>query len=111
MSEQTGHTNPFDPTAMFKGVRDAGMEQWAKMMSDVVSSDSYSHAQGEMLDAWLAASGPFKQAMEEAMKQSLAGMQLPTRDDVIRLSERMTNIEMRLDDIESKLDQALKPAQ
>ena len=84
------------------------MDNWAKMMSEVVSSDSYAQAQGEMLDSWLAASGPFKLAMEEAMKQSLSGMQLPTREDVTRLAERLTNIEMRLDDMEAKLDETLK---
>lgn len=104
MSENAEAANPFDPTPMFKGLRDAGMQNWAKVMSDVVSSDTYAQAQGEMMDAWLASSAPFKQAMEEAMKQSLTGLQLPTRDDVIRLAERLTNIEMRLDDIEAKLD-------
>ncbi len=52
----------------------------------------------------LASSAPFKKAMEESFKQALAGMQLPCRDDLTRLAERFTNIEMRLDDIEAKLD-------
>jgi hypothetical protein len=108
MSDKKETVNMFDPTGMLKGLRDAGMENWAKMMTEVVNSDTYSSAQGEMLDGWLATSAPFQKAMENAMKQSLASLQLPSRDDVTRLAERFTNIEMRLDDIEAKLDESLK---
>lgn len=108
MSDKNETPNVFDPTGMLKGLRDAGMGNWAKAMSEVVNSDSYSQAQGEMLDAWLASSAPFQKTMQDAMKQSLVGLQLPTRDDVVGLAERLTNIEMRLDDIEAKLDEQLK---
>jgi len=32
---------------------------------------------------------------------------LPTRREVLSIAERMTNIEMRLDDVEAKIDQLL----
>lgn len=108
MSEQKETVNVFDPTGMFKTMRDASINQWSKVMTDVVNSDAYASASGEMLDAWLANSGPFKQALENAMKQSLAGLQLPSVDDVTRLADRLTNIEMKLDDMDAKLDELVK---
>ena len=33
---------------------------------------------------------------------------MPTRTDLLTLAERVTNIEMRLDDMDAKLDQILK---
>ena len=50
--------------------------------------------------------GPLKldslDAMEIAMEQSLTNLNLPSRDEVARVAERMTNIEMRLDDLDAK---------
>ena len=103
------NNNPFDPTGMFKDFRDSSMSAWAKMMVDLVNTDAYAEATGSMLDAWLTSSGPFRQVMENSMTQTLANLNLPTRDDVTRLAERLTNIEMRLDDLDAKLDERLLP--
>jgi hypothetical protein len=35
---------------------------------------------------------------------------MPTRADVTSLGERLTNIEMRLDDLEAKIDESQRPA-
>lgn len=108
MNENDEKINVFDPTGMIKGMRDAGMEQWAKMMTELVNSDAYSEANAEMLNAWLSSSSPFRQAMETAVKNSLAALNLASREDFARLAERLTNVEMRLDDIEAKLDEGLE---
>jgi len=108
MSQSNNDTfNPFDPTGMFKEMRDSSMDAWAKMMVDIVNTDAYSEATGGMLDAWLTSSGPFRKVIENSMTQAITNLNLPTRDDVTRLAERMTSIEMRLDDIEAKLDESL----
>ena len=44
------------------------------------------------------------------MAQTMANLNLPTRDDVTRVAERLTNIEMRLDDLEAKIDENLRDA-
>jgi len=48
--------------------------------------------------------------MEKSLTQAMEQLNLPTRDDVTRLAERLTNIEMRLDDMEAKLDEDLPRA-
>ena len=85
------------------------MPTWslAKSMVDLVNTDAYAESTGAMLDAWLTTSGPFRKVMETTMSQVLTQLNLPTRDDVTRLAERLTNIEMRLDDMESTLDEHL----
>ncbi len=108
MSEQTNSFDPFDPTGMFKSMRDSNMEAWSKMMIQLVNTDSYAKATGAALDTWLASSAPFHKAMEKAMAQVLMNLQMPSRADIYRLAERLTNIEMRLDDLEAKLDEALR---
>jgi hypothetical protein len=106
---QTNDTfNPFDPTGMLKSLRDANLDAWSKMMIDLVNTDAYARATGTMLDVWLSNSAPFRNALESALTQALTSLNLPTRADVTSLAERLTNIELRLDDLDAKLDEALR---
>jgi hypothetical protein len=103
MSDKPEAFNPFDPTGMFKNLRDANMDAWSKMMIDLVNTESYAKATGAMLDAWLTTSAPFHKAIEKIMTQVLENLQMPSRGDLFRLAERMTNIEIRLDDLEAAI--------
>ena len=105
MSQTDDTFNVFDPTGMFKTMRDSSMESWSKMMIQLVNTDAFAQANGTMLDAWLSNSAPFRKALESGMAQALAKLNLPSRADFISLAERLTNIELRLDDLEAKLDE------
>jgi hypothetical protein len=106
MSQSPDTVNPFDPAGLFKGLRDAGMDAWSKMMIQFVNTEAYAQATGATLDAWLTASEPFRKAVEKAATQVLINLNMPTRTDVVGLAERLTQIEMRLDDLEAQLGQA-----
>jgi len=109
MSDQKDTFDLFDPTGMFKSMRDTNMDAWSKMMIQLVNTDAYSQATGTMLDAWLITSKPFRKMLETIMTQVLTNLNMPNRGDVIRLAERLVNIEMRLDDLEAKLDENKRP--
>lgn len=104
MSDKQPPTNPFDPTGAFREGRDAYLEAWAKAMVEAVNSDQYAKATGAVLDSYLTVSSPFREALEKSMLQVLQQLSMPSRADVIGLAERATNIEMRLDDLDAKLD-------
>src|SRR5947209_14767758 len=104
MSKQPDITNPLDPLGTWRAARDASLESWSKMMIDLVNSEAYSQATAQWLDAYLTLSQPFQRAMEKTMTQVLTGLNMPARADVIGLAERLTNVEMRLDDLDAKLD-------
>jgi hypothetical protein len=106
MSQPNDTVNPFDPAGVFKGMRDAGKDAWSKMMIQLVNTEGYAQATGATLDAWLTASAPFRKAVEKATTQVLINLNMPTRSDVIALAERLTHIEMRLDDLEARLGEA-----
>jgi hypothetical protein len=110
MSEKNDTFNPFDPTGMFKSVRDANMDAWSRMMIEFVNTEAYAKGTGAMLDAWLANSAPFRKVLEQVMTRVLTNLNMPTRADVTGLAERLTNIEMRLDDLEAKLDESPRGA-
>jgi len=110
MSDKTETFNPFDPTGMLKTIRDANMDAWSKMMIQLVNTEAYAQATAAMLDACLSTSAPFRKVIETATTQVLINFNMPTRADVISLAERLTNIEMRLDDLEARLEEGLRPA-
>jgi hypothetical protein len=101
----------FDPFELWRGMRDAGMDAWAKMMTQTVNTEAYAQATGAWLEAYLAASAPACEAFAASMAAALQQMNVPTRADVLGLAERLTNIEMRLDDLDAKLDALLQPSE
>jgi polyhydroxyalkanoic acid synthase PhaR subunit len=105
MSQKSDEQQAFDPFGAWKNMRDIGMDAWSKMMIQLVSTDAYAQASGAMLDAWLTSSAPFRKAIDSAMTQGLTQLNVPTRTDITSLAERLTHIEMRLDDLEAMLDE------
>jgi hypothetical protein len=93
-----------DPMEPWRAARDLYMDAWGKTMVDMVNSEAYAQATGAMLDSYMTVSAPFREAVEKAMLKTLEQMAMPSRADVLSIAERMTNIEMRLDDLDAKLD-------
>ena len=106
--ERTNDGKRFDPMEPWRGMRDAYLDAWAKSMVEMVNSDAYAQATGTMLDTYLSVSAPFREAIEKAMLKTLEQLAMPSRADVVSIAERMTNIEMRLDDMDAKLDNILR---
>ena len=104
----SGGAKQFDPLESFRGLRDVYLDAMAKTMVETVNSEGYAKATGAMLDATLSVSAPVREGLEKTMVQALQQLSLPSRQDVIVLAERFTNMEMRLDDMEAKLDRALQ---
>src|SRR6187399_1417276 len=105
MSQKSDEQQAFDPFGAWKNMRDAGMDTWPKLMIQLVNNDAYVQASGSMLDAWLTSSAPLSKAIESAMTQVLTQLNMPTRTDITSLAERLTQIEMGLDNLEAKLDE------
>ncbi len=96
--------DPLDPMGMWRTLRDANLDAWAKSMSSMTNTDAYAQAIGVQLDTLLATSAPLQSAIQQAMEQYLAQAQMPSRGEVVSLAERLTNIELRLDDMQFALD-------
>ncbi len=104
MTQRSNDQNPFDPFGALQTLRDANLDAFAKAMVQLVNTESYSQATGQMLDTYLTTSAPFRRVLESSMTQVLTQFNMPTRSDVISLAERLTNIEMRLDDLDARFD-------
>jgi hypothetical protein len=102
--DRTTPVNPLDPFGFWKQSQETLLESWSKSMIDAVNTDAYAETTGRMLDAYLTVAAPLRKIMEQTMTQVLSQLSLPSRAEVISLSERMTNIELRLDDLDARLD-------
>ena len=101
------NSKPFNPFESFRGMRDSYLDAMSKTMIDAVNTESYAQATGAMLDYCLTASAPLRETLEKSMVQALRQLSLPSRQEVAALAERFTNIEMRLDDLDAKVDRLL----
>lgn len=97
----------YDPFEPFREMRDAYLDAMSKTMVDTVNTEAYAKATGAMLDWSLTATEPFREAMEKSMLQAMQQLSLPSRQEVAALAERFTNIELRVDDLDAKLDRVL----
>lgn len=106
MSETQEKTSasPSDPFEPFRAVRDAYLDALAKTMVEAVNTETYAQASGTILEGYLSAVAPFREALDKSALQTLQHLELPSRQDVAALAERFTHVEMRLDDIDAKLD-------
>ena len=97
-------SKPFDPLEPLRSMRDAYLDAMAKTMVEAVNSEAYAQATGAMLEGYLTASAPMREALDKSMIQALQQLSLPSRQEVAALAERFTNVELRLDDMDAKLD-------
>ena len=105
MGSDPTSVNPFDPFGTWRTARDAYMETWSKAMLDLVNTEAYADATSRMLDSYLSVSAPIRKLLETTMTQVLSQFNMPSRNEIISLAERLTNIEMRMDDLDAKLDE------
>jgi hypothetical protein len=101
-------SKPSDPLDPFRAMRDAYLDAMAKTMVEAVNTEAYAKASGAMLEGYLAASAPVREALDKSMIKALQQLSLPSRQEVAALAERFTNVEMRLDDMDAKLDTIAK---
>ena len=106
MADQVNtNSTHFDAMDPWRNMRDLYLETWARAAVEMVNTDAYAEASGAMLNNYLTFSAPFGEALEKCMLKALEQFAMPSRAEVLSIAERMTNIEIRLDDLDAKLDE------
>ena len=100
----------FDPLKLVRDARDAGMDAWAKLMLRLTGSHEYQRVQGFVFKPTLLAIAMFRKASDSTMGGVLGNLNMPSREEVLQISQRLTHIEMALDDLAAGLDQLRRSA-
>src|SRR5215469_11051607 len=122
MSMPSEQPDSLDPLGVWSAARDISQETWrmtrdasletlSRLMIDLVNSELYSQATARWLDAYLTLLQPLRQVSESTMTQVLTRLNMPMRSDVTSLAELLTNVEMRLDDLDARLDDIYRAIQ
>jgi TolA-binding protein len=80
--------------------QDLMMDGWGKMTKQVVGSDSFAAASSAYLDWALS----WQKQMRNNTGQFLDSLEFPKRSDVARISKQVMAVEMRIADMEDRLD-------
>ncbi|MGO9340154.1 MAG: poly(R)-hydroxyalkanoic acid synthase subunit PhaE [Terracidiphilus sp.] len=104
MPAEKENNKPVDSFEAFRGMRDAYLDAMSKVMIKAVNSDEYAEASGALLNGTLTLTAPFRQALDKSMVMALQQLSLPSREEIDVLAQRFSNMEMRLDDMDAKLD-------
>lgn len=73
--------------------------QWNGFLNNAMATDEFSQSMGQMMDVYLNV----QKNMNEVMGRFLQTVNLPTRNDILAIGERLSQIEDRLVGIEDAL--------
>lgn len=96
-----------DPFAGMIQFYDTWSKTWASAMTEAVSNKSFAETMGQGMESSMEALSLVRKQVNELMEGYLQQMSMPTRSEVISLAERLTTIEMAVDDLDAKLDEVL----
>jgi len=91
---------PRDPAATFRELVTTWERNINSLANQVMGTESFSRLMQEMQRMQLAV----QQATSEAMGRRLTAMNMPTREDIIRMAEKLGDVERRLVRIEASLE-------
>ncbi len=74
--------------------------QWNAFFNDVMGTDSFGRFLGGYMDIY----STFQRLVAQNMERSLSTLNVPSRSDVLELSERLSSLEERLSSIESSIN-------
>jgi hypothetical protein len=73
--------------------------QWNAFFNDVMGTDSFGRAIGGYMEVY----GTIQRLVTQNMERSMSTLNVPTRSDIVDLSERLSTVEERLTSIESSI--------
>ncbi len=103
-SDENAVVEPFAQMIQFY---DTFAKSWSGVMSEAVGSKSFAESMGQQIESSLDSMALMRRQFGDLMEQYLQQMSLPTRKEVINIAQRLTHVEMALDDLDAKLDEIL----
>ena len=99
MTEQKQASNLPDLSGAWRDWLGQSERQWNEFFNQMMGTEEFSQGLGRNLDVFLH----FQRTMSEAMGTYFTALNIPTRNDVLELGERLLAIENRLAAIEAGL--------
>ena len=95
-----------DPFAWWREWLVQSERQWNATLNELMGSDQFAQSMGRWMELYLG----MQKSMNESLGRALTGLNVPNRDDVAELGQRLSAIEDRLARIETLIERGGKPA-
>ncbi|MCC6960563.1 MAG: hypothetical protein IT301_12010 [Dehalococcoidia bacterium] len=95
-----------DPLALWRDWVANSERQWNSFLNNAMATDEFSQTMGRMMDVYLNV----QKQMNEVMGRYLQLINVPTRNDILAVGERLSQIEERLISIEDGVKAAGRAA-
>lgn len=93
-------TEGIDLEAMTRQWQEIMMDGWSKATKQVVGSDSFAAASSSYMDWALS----WQKQMRNNTGQFLDSLEFPKRSDIARISKQISAVELRIADMEDRMD-------
>lgn len=107
MSEEKNDQSQVDPFTAMIQLYENWTKMWSDTMGETVTSKRYVETMGQQMQGSLETMALMRQQMSSMVERYLQQMNLPTHGEVVSLAERLTRLEMKMDDLDAKLDEVL----
>jgi hypothetical protein len=102
-----GSVSP-DLMTQWKQFLDQWIAAWSKALEQAMGTETFAAALGKQLEVFLNAAGPTKKAAEQQIEQTLGGLGLPSRSQVVGVAQQIIQLEEKIEGVEDRLDAVLK---
>ena len=90
----SGSTPPNDPMQLMRDAYALGIERWSKAMEEIVGSEDFASASGQLLALYAQQ----QQSMRAASRVAAESIQMPTTEDLAEVAQLVINVERKLDE-------------
>jgi poly(hydroxyalkanoate) synthase III subunit E len=97
-----------DLMTQWKQFLDQWIAAWSKVFEQGMNTEAFAQVMGKQLETFLNAGAPAKKAAEQQVEAGLAGMGMPSRSQVIALTQQIVQLEDKVDALDDRLDIVLK---
>ncbi len=91
------------PVNVWRSFYDTNTALWTQSVAAMINTDAVANMLGVYFDNYLASAEPFRKITEQYMDFLLLSLNMPSRDDIERLTRQMTQTEARLNEISEQV--------
>lgn len=100
-----GEKPPPTPSEVWKRSMDRWLNAWSSYLEETMTQPEFAASAGQMLNRTLDVQKPLREGTEAAMQRWLEAVNMPSREDIIRLARGLNDVNARLDEIGDRIEQ------
>ena len=93
------------PADAWKRSMDRWLTAWAGYLEESMSRPEFAASAGQTLNRVLDVQKPLREGTESAMQRWLEAVNMPSREDIVRLARQLNDVNARLDELGDRVEE------